>query len=190
MYYNEVYVTIVHVLPPLLMFPFSNLSSDDEEFVTPLTSRSTSMTNLAPPTDDEDESQSVVTATTSTNSLNHQQLQESLNETTASEHQESTQVNLCYSSSDLNEPNLKDLCSPLSRNHSECEDEEVAETQTGVDTTGLELRPSEDLDNSNKMVVVENTSENIPGLLRMPDGLLLTLASNDSSRHESSSSGP
>ena len=87
---------IIHVLPPLLMFPFSNLSSDDEEFVTPLTSRSTSMTNLAPPTYDEDESQSVVTATTSTNSLNHQQLQESLNEITASEHQESTQVNLCY----------------------------------------------------------------------------------------------
>ena len=189
-FYNEVHVMIAHVLPPLLMFPFSNLSSDDEEFVTPLTSRSTSMTNLAPPTDDEDESQSVVTATTSTNFLNHQQLQESLNEITASEHQESTQVNLCYSSSDLNEPNLKDLCSPLSRNHSECENEEVAETQTGIDTTGLELRPSEDLDNSNKMVVVENASENMPGLLRMPDGLLLTLASNDSSRHESSSSGP
>ena len=51
-------------------------------------------------------------------------------------------------SSDFNEPNLKDLCSPLSRNHSECENEEVAETQTGVDTTGLELRLSEDLDNA------------------------------------------
>ena len=39
----------------------------------------------------------------------------------------------------------------------------ILQTQTGVDTTGLELRPSEDLDNSNKMVVVENTTETYLG---------------------------